>query len=129
MKKILIVFCIPFLKPLLLAVDITVGGTRLSIPAPPGFSPITSEMKPYADIAERYVSPTNQQFALFLPNTDVVLAISGGLPKPRRWFCVQTAKIAIERSFTDADFTHLKRTLTAQNEEIIREAEAKVPGY
>lgn len=128
MKKILIACGLALLPPLALAIDISVGETQLSIPAPAGFSPVTSDMKPYAELATRLVPPSNEQFALFLPSADTAIAARGEIPVSERKFSVQTIKEMIRQYVSAADFAELKRILKTQNEEILKKAEAQMPG-
>jgi hypothetical protein len=85
-------------------------------------------MQPYAELAKRFVPPSNEQFALFLPDADVAVATRGEIPQPQRWFYVQSAKALIQPFVSTADFAQLKRTLKTQNEEILKKAESQMPG-
>jgi len=98
----------------------------LSIPAPSGFSLVTADMQPYADFVRHTVPPSNEQFALFLSAVDVGLAAKGAMPEPVRRFDIQTAKSLIQPFVSNADFVELKRTITTQNEEILKKNEARV---
>jgi hypothetical protein len=127
MKRFLpgLLFVVPSIG---LAIEISVGPARLSIPAPAGYAPITSDMQPYAELAKRFVPPSNEQFALFLPEADVAAAARGEVPQPLRLFYVQTTKALIRPFVSTAEFTELKRTIQSQNEEILKKAEAQMPG-
>lgn len=121
--------CALFILPLsVFAVDVTVGYTQLSIPTPEGFSLLTSEMKPYAEISKRFVAETNEQLALFLPNDDIALAAKGGTPDVQRKFDVQVVKQLIKPFITKSDFADIKKMMKTQNEEIMKRAEAEMPG-
>ncbi len=116
-------------QPPLMAVEISVGTTRLSIPSPDGYSPITSDMQPYAELAKRFVSPSNEQFALFLPEAAAAAAARGEIPQPQRLFFVQTAKAFIQPFVSTADFAQVKRTIKTQNEDILKKVESQIPGH
>jgi hypothetical protein len=90
MKSVTLFFCLILSRQLLLAVDISVGSTQISIPAPAGFSPVTKEMTKYAEFAERFVPATNKQFAVFLPEADAEKAAKGDIPQSERKFYVQS---------------------------------------
>jgi len=128
MKKILLLCCLALFHPVAFAVDISVGSTRLSIPTPSGFDPITSEMAPYAKLAQRFVPPSNEQFVLLLPSADAAIAAKGQIPESTRRFYVQTTKELIQPFVSAHDFAELKRMIKTQNEEILRKAEAQMPG-
>jgi len=128
MKHALLLCGLLIFQPLLMAIDISVGTARLTIPSPDGYSPITSDMQPHAELAKRFVPPSNEQFALFLPDADVALAARGKIPKPQRSFYVQSAKALIQPFVSTADFAQLKRMMKTQNEEILKKAESQMPG-
>jgi len=86
-------------------------------------------MKPYAEFARRFVPPTNEQFALFLPSADVAIAAKGQIPTSERKFYVQTAKEIIQPFVSTNDFAELKRMIKTQNEGILKKAEAQIPGF
>lgn len=110
------------------AVEISVGATKLAIPAPSGFAPISSDMKPYATVAARFIPPSNEQFALFLPIDDAAAAAKGEIPISSRRCYVQTAKELIQPFVSSGDFAELKRIIKAQNDQILKKAEAEIPG-
>jgi hypothetical protein len=128
MKRFLLLGLLFVVRPCLGSVEISVGTAQLSIPVPAGYSPITSEMQPYAELAKRFVPPSNEQFALFLPEADAAAAARGEMPQPQRWFYVQTSKALIRPFVTISDFAELKRTIKTQNEEIVKKAESQIPG-
>lgn len=128
MKHALLLCGLLIFQPLLMAIDISVGTARLTIPSPDGYSPITSDMQPCAELAKRFVPPSNEQFALFLPDADVALAARGKIPEPQRSFNVQSAKALIQPFVSTADFAQLKRMMKTQNEEILKKAESQMPG-
>jgi len=129
MKKLLLAASLLILTPQTRAVEIVVGRTHLAIPAPAGFAPVTSQMKAYSDVADRFVPPTNVQFAEFISNADASLAASGGVPESQRNFTVQTSKQMIQSLVSTADFDELKSTIKNQNAEMLKQAEAQVPGW
>ncbi|MCI0748799.1 MAG: hypothetical protein L0Y58_25615 [Verrucomicrobia subdivision 3 bacterium] len=128
MKRLLLLSMLFVVPPSLGAVEISVGTTQLSIPSPAGYSPITSDMQPYAEVAKRFVPPSNEQFALFLPEADAAAARRGEIPQPKRWFYVQTTKALIERFVSTSEFAELKRSVKTQNEDILKKAESQMPG-
>jgi hypothetical protein len=129
MKRLLLILSLLlFVQATVLAVEISVGAARLSIPSPAGYSPITSDMQPYAEVIKRFVPPSNEQLAAFLPEADAAAAVRGETPQPERWFYVQASKGLIEPFVSTADFTKMKRILKEQNEEIFKKAASQAPG-
>ena len=139
------IFCRLFVRLLLLAAcasaplalaagnynttDITVGTTVITIPAPKEFALLPPEAQPYFEWITRFITPNSEQFAVFLSEADVANAKQGGMPDSRgRMFRVQTTKQLIPISFTRAQFTKFKSALKAQNESMLKEVEAEMPG-
>jgi hypothetical protein len=85
-------------------------------------------MQPYAELAKRFVPPSNEQFALFLPEEDVATAARGEIPQPKRWFYVQTTKSLIQPFVSAADFAQIKQAVKTQNDETMKKAESQMPG-
>ncbi len=85
-------------------------------------------MQPYADFAKQFVPPMNEQYALFLLSPDVASAARGETPQSERRFYIQTAKALVERFISTDDFAELKRMVKTQNDEILKKAEAQMPG-
>lgn len=127
MKQVFLLGWLLIVQSEVLAVEINLGGTRLAIPAPEGYSPITSDMQPFADYARRFVPPQNEQFAQFLTAADAAQAASGKIPRYERWFAVQAAKATIKPFITASDFGKLKRAITSQNGEMLKKAEKEMP--
>ena len=110
-----------------LAVEINVGGARLNIPAPEGYAPVTSDMQPYAETAKQFVSPSSQQFALFIPDEFIAIARKGGFPDTTRRFEVWAPRVIIGKTVSKESFDDLKKGLNAQNEENIKQIDAEFP--
>ena len=128
MKLLLSACALALMSPLAGATEIVIGDTHLSIPAPAGFAPVTRDMKPYAEFAQRFVPETNEQFALFLSPADAAEAAKGGMPVPERKFYVQTAKALIQPFVGAADFAKLKDAIKTQNADYMKKVEAQMPG-
>ena len=109
------------------AVDIDVGGTRLSIPAPPGYTTL-GDAQPYAGMLRSFVPPQNEQYAVFLTAGDVETAARGEVPEPSRFFYVQTAKSVVHRTATLEDFEALKTGVQKQNARLAEAIEKEIPG-
>jgi len=110
------------------AVEISVGGTPISVPAPAGCAEVTDAMKPYSDLSKKFVPPANEQFALFLEEAQVALARSGAMPQSARRFYVQTTRDMMQPTIAASDFAELKKVVKTQNDEVMKKAEAAMPG-
>jgi len=104
-----LLFVLLCLHTTLHAIEITIGSEQFAIPAPKGYSLLTDDMQPWADIAKRYVPSTNKQYAIFFPDNDITLIKIGGTPQNNnRRYAVQML-IAGEHDFIgNADFEKIK---------------------
>jgi hypothetical protein len=109
--------------------EILVGTTRLSIPTPEGYSLITSNMQPFAGVAERFVPPANEEFALFLPEAGAIAAARGEMPQFERKFSVQTSKELVQPFVSSAQFAEVKQAIKRQNGDALKRAESQMPGF
>jgi len=128
MKRLVFAACLVLLPAHALAVDVDVGGTTLTIPAPDGCTLIASDL-PYAQLMERFVPPQNRQLALFLGDGDAAIAAQGEVPEPTRLFYVQTPKAVIGRFATNADFAQAKSGIKGEYATIAKEVEKQLPGF
>jgi RNA polymerase subunit RPABC4/transcription elongation factor Spt4 len=129
MKRLILLSLLFLIPSSVLAVEISVGTTNLSIPSPVGYSLITSDMQPYVKLTERFVPPMNEQFAKFLPEADAAIAARGEIPQSHRHFSVQTAKALIQPFISNNDFAQFKRKIKTQNEDIFKKAELQMPDW
>lgn len=105
MKNIIWFLCIPIIQPLAFAVEVSVGGTELDIPAPFGFETISEDDPAYGRFA---VPPTFERLAVFAP-----LEFGKSVHK-NTGFVVQVLKAAVAQPFTNKYFNDLKRTVRAE---------------
>ena len=110
------------------AADISVGGVSIEIPNPTEFSPITEQMVLMYEIQQQFVPPTNVEFVAFIPEQDVPAVLKGNIPELPRRFVVQTAQSLVGISVSNSDFAKLKSVIKSQNDEIMKKAEALLPG-
>jgi hypothetical protein len=126
MKNVLLVFLLGFIQPVVLAVGIAVGTTELNIPAPTSYSPIASNMQPYWDFIIRFVTPSNELLAMFLPDHEVALVTKGAMSETERYFVVQAPKTHIQAFISTADFNAIKQVMKAQNSKLVKKAENRM---
>jgi len=109
-------------------VEISVGGTAISIPVPPGFEQLTPDLQPAYDFAQRFVYETNQEFVLFLPADQIAAAKDLKIPDLDRKLSVQVEKDEIPRFIANDRFAAKKQTLKAFLKDAVAQVEAKAPG-
>lgn len=127
MRFALLLYGLISLRSTLLAVEITVGTSRLSIPTPGGYSLITSEMQPYSEYAKQFVPSGSEQFALFLSDVDAASAARGEIPAFDRRFYVQTVNSLIHSFVSKGEFERIKQSLRSMNEGVVKELKRKIP--
>jgi len=88
---------------------IYVDATEVIFQAPAGFDLITAADGKYHQVASRFVSPANQQLALFLESAKAVEVRAGGIPQAERRISVETPRKAAEMILTDKDFAAVSR--------------------
>ena len=105
--------------------SISVGGTILNIPTPPGAVTLSQRMTPLFEFQNQFVAPANEQFIAFIPESAVSRVLNGEMFL-NMYFSVQTSKQLIGASLSSSDFSGLKQAITTQNEELIRNVEIDV---
>lgn len=118
-----------FANPLRAAeTTVQIGDTAISVPAPKGFTPVTRDMTKLNQLLETFVAPDNVRFVTFIPEELLPVVQAGQIPNLPRTLSLQTNKKVVARTVTASDFADLKATVRKQNDEIVREAERKMPG-
>lgn len=108
---------------------ISVGGRDMRIPTPAGFAPVTEGMGELHEMQALFVAPGNEEFITFVPEELVPQLLQGDIPELDRRFSVQTAASALRAEVSTASFQELKSQVRADNSRMIREVEARVPGW
>src|ERR1700733_1943161 len=111
----------------LLAVNIDIGGTSITIPSPDGFLPVTGDMVMVNKFLENLVAPQNIRFISFIPQQALPAVQRGEMPDLTHNLSVQTAKTVVSTAVTKADFEQFKKLMRAQNEELVKKIEKESP--
>ncbi|HMJ64806.1 MAG TPA: hypothetical protein VK615_05610, partial [Candidatus Binatia bacterium] len=107
---------------------VTIGDTQLEIPAPAGFSPVTSAMTELDKLLHGLVPPMNAYLTAFVADADVDRALKHEMPDLSRYFGVQTLKQLTSRFLTKSDFATIKGAIQKQQEKIMEEVHKQTPG-
>jgi hypothetical protein len=107
---------------------VTIGDTQLEIPAPAGFSPVTSEMTELDKLLHGLVPPMNTYLTAFVADADAERALKHEVPDLSRYFGVQTLKQLTSRFLTKSDFAAIKGAIKQQQEKIMEEVRKQTPG-
>lgn len=123
------------LTPLLLlfscsswAAPVMVGNTSIEIPTPPGHARVIPEMTAVTEMSRMATAPGNLSLALFIPEDEVVSALSGEVPPMVRRYWVQTSKPAAARTFAPEHFAQMRVAMRAQQEAVAERLRAEIPG-
>lgn len=108
--------------------DIVVGDVSIAIPAPEGFGRVTPEMLPLDELQPQFVAPSNEEFAAYIPEDGVSLALEGGIPDLSRRFSVQTPRSLVNVPASRSDFSEAKTALKNENARVMDSIEERFPG-
>ena len=108
-------------------VEIMVDATKFTIPVPEGFSEVTSDMNPYADIMSHFVSPENKRLAFFIPDEFIDAVKDGATPDVMRRINVEIIRDMSGKIVTKSDFQEFKKILENENGKILEAIESKLP--
>lgn len=110
--------------------EIDVGGTKLVIPAPPGFAPVTPRMANLQDMLRTFVPDTNVEFLSFIPQELVEASLDGEIPLVERRFAAQTTKDLVSQSINTREYRRfrddLRQSISADKGEVFAKAAERV---
>jgi hypothetical protein len=108
------------------ATTFTVGGKELEIPSPKGFSLVTQEMDAVYRWTQQTIDPWNDQLAFYIAESDVPIAMSGGMPLSERYYILKVEKKAKNMVVGSDEFAELKSITTQQTREVIKSVESQM---
>jgi hypothetical protein len=107
---------------------VSVGGTLLEIPNPPGFAAITLQMTTLYRLQQRAASQGNQVLMCFIAESEIPKALKDEMPLMRRWFSIQADTELVGDQVSKSYFSWVKQVLKTHNGEVRREIEREFPG-
>jgi hypothetical protein len=107
---------------------VSVGGTIIEIPNPPGFAAVTPQMTTVHQLLQNFVAPEDEGTVFYIAESDIPKALNNEMPDLGRRFSVQTNKSLIGVSFSQADFVQLKQMMKTQMDEVVKKVEKALPG-
>jgi hypothetical protein len=116
------------MSPLVWATPITIGDTSLDIPNPPGFVLVTPEMATTYQWLQNFVPSGSEQFAAYIPESDVPQALRKELLAPVRLFRLVTTKKMVNDSLSPSEFVVMKQIIKTQNQSVMTDVERSIPG-
>ncbi|MBD2019547.1 hypothetical protein H6F43_05025 [Leptolyngbya sp. FACHB-36] len=107
--------------------QISVGGTRLAIPTPNGYAPVTPAMKVLNRFLDNLVPPNNKRFLTFIPQTEVQRALKDEIPNLERTLNVQVSRRIENAKLSQANFAQVKTLLRQENNKIFEQVRRGLP--
>jgi hypothetical protein len=129
MKVLLIAFLLSFTSLCTgqSTTTVTVGRSPVVLPTPSGFGRVTPEMRLVSQIATQLVYEKNEQFAFFIPESGLGVALANKVPAIRRRIVIQAPKALIGRSIDQRFFEALKNTVKDGQDPIGAVLEREMP--
>lgn len=123
----LVVFTFPLvLRAAVVTVD--VGGTSVAIPEPNGLSHLGPEETLLHELLATYTWPQNYRLATFVPELLLKETPNGEFPRLFRRASVQVEKTSLRLVVSVSQFADLCRQMREQYEQMLADAEKKLPG-
>ena len=124
--------CFPALLLLGLSVagaeEIDVGGQRIEIPTPAGYTNLLPAHSPYYETSKAFEAPGNIRYIALLPQETAKILEGGGSATYRRYMNVETARNISARNITAVQFEELRDVLRNQLNEMMANVEEALPG-
>lgn len=103
-----------------------IGGEKLVIPTPQGYSRVTQQMDAVYRLSVQIADPKNDQLAYYISDSDIPAAIAGELPSLDRTFILKVNKQLKNIVFGSKDFAELKSMIKLQNKELLESAKSQI---
>ena len=103
----------------------TVGGTPITVPAPPGFTDPSSISKDLQSVGEAMTPPTNRLLALFISEPDIKRVSSGKSATLSRYFMAQTMRKLESTNVSVRDFVKLREMFKQQQRDLLERHKSK----
>ncbi|MCL5280909.1 MAG: hypothetical protein M1376_13505 [Planctomycetes bacterium] len=116
--KSVLIFCVVSLSFLISATGqsrpISVGGTIIEIPDPPGFATVTPQMTAVVQARQRLAFPESECLVSYIAESDIVQALRNELPKSGKVLWVQSLKERSNTFMSPSSFLRIKELLKAK---------------
>lgn len=112
-----------------IAETIQVAGTAITIPAPPDSVAVIPAMKSVYALQREFVPSMNELLVGFIPAESAADALADKILLLSRSFSVQTEKRVAKMNLSAKHFAELKKSISSQNEKLLKEVEKEMPGF
>ncbi len=128
MRTIITLLFLFFVPAVSSANTVSIGGTEIVIPNPPGFvavTPHTPQMARLRDLIEKFVAPPNELLIWFIPEESIPIVLKDATPQFTRHFLIQTPQALAKAptSVSHSYFLEMKEILKARQDEMVKKAE------
>jgi hypothetical protein len=106
---------------------ISIGDTKLEIPNPPGFGPITPQMKELYQLQQQYIESGHDQLFAYIEESEIPKALNNEMLNINKYFSIQTPTIGKRFILSIDDFAKIKNNTKIQNEGIFKKAGKEIP--
>ncbi len=106
-----------------------IGGNKLNIPSPHGYSRVTKEMDAIYRLSLRMSDPFNDQLAFYIPESEVIAATSVETLDLERYYVLKVNKELKNRVVSSKEFSELKTIIKRQNANTAKKVLSQMPEY
>ena len=103
-----------------------VGGKKLKIPSPQGFTRVTPQMDAVYRLSQELADPVNDQLAFYIQESEIPAAMSGEIPSLEHYYILKVNKKLKGVVVGSKDFAELKNITKRQNRESLKSVETEV---
>ena len=103
-----------------------IGGTKINIPEPKGYTVLTKDMDAAYRFSKSMVDLQNELLAYYIVDTEVALAKTGEMPSMDRYFLLKVNNALKNSKVSLSDFNSVKKMIRTQNEEIFKSLEEDI---
>ncbi len=107
----------------------TINGKEITVPTPKGFVRVTDEMTSVTKLAQQMADPMNDTLAYYISESDVPVAMAGGIPELKRTFILKVNKKLRNMTVGKNDFSQLKEMTKSQNQQIFAKVKSQIPEH
>lgn len=109
------------------AEEINVGGQRIEIPSPQGYTNLLPTMAPYYETMQAYVAPSNIRYVTLINDAAAAKLAAGEFAELTRYMTIETEKSISNRAVSATMFDELRNVLGAQLDDVMTKVNELLP--
>ena len=110
-------------------VEVEVGGSKIQLPAPKGFTEVSTLHPPSRQLAETLTPPSNRLLTIYMEQADIDAVNNGQSASWSRYMMVQTDRQSEGFTISAPDFAQVREVLTSQQGMLLENVKSQVNGY